>query len=198
MQAPELTALTAEHRPPLAAPAQAAPSPSPQQPTPQAAAAAAAGGLNVAAPEGQPGAAAPGGAGPAGEGEPPPPHGLHHLTRHWLPEEVRGEVVLQRLGAADIRAAEQMIRWVGASLAACSCRARRIPWCQQQPHGLRSAPLRPTRPPTPPPKPTQTHTFTFTPAHLPGSVGLPRVAAGTWGSGSCGTLSSECMGLPPR
>ncbi len=39
-----------------------------------------------------------------------PPQGLHHLTRHWLPEEARGEAVLQRLGAPDIRTAEHMIR----------------------------------------------------------------------------------------
>lgn len=42
-----------------------------------------------------------------------PPQGLHHLTRHWLPEEARGgEAVLERLGAPDVKAAEQMIRWV--------------------------------------------------------------------------------------
>lgn len=42
-----------------------------------------------------------------------PPQGLHHLTRHWLPDEARGEAVLQRLGASDVRAAEQLIRCVG-------------------------------------------------------------------------------------
>lgn len=47
----------------------------------------------------------------AAGGEPHhPPQGLHHLTRHWLPEEARGEAVLQRLGAPDIRTAEHMIR----------------------------------------------------------------------------------------
>ena len=41
----------------------------------------------------------------------PPPAGLHHLTRHWLPEDERGEAaVLQRLGAPDVRTAETMIR----------------------------------------------------------------------------------------
>jgi hypothetical protein len=60
----------------------------------------------------------------------PPPQGLHHLTRHWLPEEVRGEAVLQRLGAPDVRAAEQMIRWV---LAFAECR---ICWVQTRARGL--------------------------------------------------------------
>lgn len=50
-----------------------------------------------------------GDASPFGEGH-TPPHGLHHLTRHWLPDEARGEAVLQRLGAPDMRSAEQMIR----------------------------------------------------------------------------------------
>lgn len=56
---------------------------------------------------------APPGAEPAPgaeQGQHPP--GLHHLTRHWLPEEARGEAVLERLGAPDIKTAEQMIRWV--------------------------------------------------------------------------------------
>ena len=50
----------------------------------------------------------------AGEGEqsdPSLPTGLHHLTRHWLPEDERGEAaVLNRLGAPDVRAAEAMIK----------------------------------------------------------------------------------------
>ena len=46
----------------------------------------------------------------AGEGAAPLPGGLHHLTRHWLPETDRGEAVLQRLGADSIKAAEHMIK----------------------------------------------------------------------------------------
>ncbi|GAB4818238.1 hypothetical protein N2152v2_005284 [Parachlorella kessleri] len=41
------------------------------------------------------------------------PTGLHHLTRHWLPEGQRGEAVLQQLGAADLKAADHMIKNMG-------------------------------------------------------------------------------------
>lgn len=47
-------------------------------------------------------------AAPGGDAHHPP--GLHHLTRHWLPEEARGEAVLHRMGAPDMRTAEHMIR----------------------------------------------------------------------------------------
>lgn len=38
------------------------------------------------------------------------PAGLHHLTRHWLPEGQRGEAVLRQLGAADLKAADHLIK----------------------------------------------------------------------------------------
>lgn len=45
----------------------------------------------------------------------PTRRGMHHLTRHWLPDDARGDAVLQRLGASDVRSAEQMIRCVSVS-----------------------------------------------------------------------------------
>lgn len=55
------------------------------------------------------------GEGEGGAGSTPPlPGGLHHLTRHWLPEQERGgEEVLQRFGADSSKAAEQMIKTMG-------------------------------------------------------------------------------------
>lgn len=37
---------------------------------------------------------------------------LHHLTRHWLPEDERGEGVLERFGAPTLEAARHMVRYV--------------------------------------------------------------------------------------
>lgn len=58
-----------------------------------------------------------------------PPQGLHHLTRHWLPDEARGEAVLEHLRAPDMRTAEQMIRcvpggrqWARVAGTALACR----------------------------------------------------------------------------
>lgn len=53
-------------------------------------------------------ALAPAGAGAGTGGHLPP--GLHHLTRHWLPEGARGEAVLRQLGAADLKQADHMIK----------------------------------------------------------------------------------------
>lgn len=57
------------------------------------------------------GAGAAGAAAAPGEGGQAPRAGpLHHLTRHYIPEAERGEAVLGRLGAPDIRTAEQLVR----------------------------------------------------------------------------------------
>lgn len=98
-------------------------------------------------------------------GQPPRP-GLHHLTRHWLAEEDRGEVVLQRLGAPDVRTAEQMVRCATC----CRCHEPRhtppcVPACGKlgtllTPNGLHPATGDTTAPP------------------------LLTAAAGTWDSGS--------------
>lgn len=41
---------------------------------------------------------------------PHPRPALHHLTRHWLPEDERGEGVLDRFGAPTLEAARHMVR----------------------------------------------------------------------------------------
>ncbi|KFM22578.1 hypothetical protein F751_4222 [Auxenochlorella protothecoides] len=38
---------------------------------------------------------------------------LHHLTRHWLPEEERGASVLDRFGASSLEAARHAVRTMG-------------------------------------------------------------------------------------
>ena len=41
---------------------------------------------------------------------------LHHLTRHWLPPEERGQKAIAMLGAGDVKSAESAIRCVIFSL----------------------------------------------------------------------------------
>jgi len=47
---------------------------------------------------------------PVNNNNPDVPKHLHHLTRHWIAPDNRGERAISRLGAADMKAAEHMVR----------------------------------------------------------------------------------------